>query len=384
MFPTNREMEMHESDSNKSDRPPTPVPKELLLEKRGLSSEEFLELHRRRLTEQVRSNVEKQLRWHYTWLGVIVSGFALLLLHLTVKDQLSEAHVALDAAQSVQDDATRRLLDATRETRELSIQTSEAVTAFERANESFEKRLTELFLEADSLRVTIDTLEGKGFSFNDKLEELSRDADLIRATIAKETVTTLQISSELAADMDGLNSAVISLTQQQELSEIERKALKKRLVAIGESLGKSAGTIQIASEAAEMRSYMVSISKGCDPFGSTAKELRERGFNIRMFQVAGLDNCGSLIVGNDMPFEVTRRFIAEACMLFDIDAIYTSDDYSRELSIGGFVIVKEESIFSKETIGQLLASEDEEEFREQMALFAGKGFHFDRTFDATP
>ena len=196
-----------------------------------MDEQDALELQRRRLLEDIRESVEKQLIRRYSWIGVVVAAVAGLLVTLTVRDLLSDARVQLAAARQVQEDTTKRLLDATQASTELSATTEASIKKFEAVKTSVERRLQEVISQATSLRTSL----------------------------AKESTSTLKISADLNTELKRLSKAVGELGARQTASASERKELETQLAAINQSLGQSSIEIEAASQAAELSAYSVRV-----------------------------------------------------------------------------------------------------------------------------
>lgn len=196
-----------------------------------MDEQDALELQRRRLLEDIRESVEKQPIRRYSWIGVVVAAVAGLLVTLTVRDLLSDARVQLAAARQVQEDTTKRLLDATQASTKLSATTEASIKKFEAVKTSVERRLQEVISQATSLRTSL----------------------------AKESTSTLKISADLNTELKRLSKAVGELGARQTASASERKELETQLAAINQSLGQSSIEIEAASQAAELSAYSVRV-----------------------------------------------------------------------------------------------------------------------------
>jgi len=308
-----------------------------------MNEHDALELQRRRLVDEVRDSVEKQLLRRYSWAGAVVAAIAGLLVTLTVRDLLSDSRVELAAAQKVQEDTTTRLLDATEASTILSAKTEDSIEEFHAIKDSVEKRLQELSTQASSLR----------------------------SSLSRESTSTLKISGDMNAKIQRLTKVVTNLSEKVAASDVERVSLAETLGAIDRSLDKSADTIAAASRTAELSEYFVVIHPGMDGSHTLANDLRVEGFDVSELIGKGGDSKrdhNAAVIGTDLPYQIATRLLRATKELlpevnklvrgktfpkrFDIGYVFSSDDKSRTVT--------------EQEFRDLVASNSDAEFAERL------------------
>jgi len=213
--------------------------------------EDKLELIERRLTEKVRSSVEKDLRIKYLWLGLLSAVFTSGAITLIVNNLFTESKVQLRAAVTMQDLTTDRLTKAVDETTKLASRAKKLETELNKSVESLNRQLVQISRKAESL-----------------LEKTSSTS-----------TGSLRITESLRQDLDRLSKIV----QQQALSQTgpakASSATRLSLSELQKSLTQSENELKTAKIKADLTKYPVNIA-GTTNGMNLLPILRSEGFLV--------------------------------------------------------------------------------------------------------
>jgi hypothetical protein len=143
-----------------------------------MDQEEKKELEKRRLTDEVRMAVERDLKRRYSWMGLVVAIIMSSLITLTVREILLPARVQMGVIEELQDRAMKQLGETSSQSEKLTTQ----FIALEQASEMLRQKLVEASqtnLEfTDGLREKIADLSSVVSSLNTQVNQLIANAKI--------------------------------------------------------------------------------------------------------------------------------------------------------------------------------------------------------------
>jgi hypothetical protein len=238
-----------------------------------------IELIRRRLTDEVRDSVEKELKRRYSWIGIVAIVLTSGGLVLWVKNALFDARVKLESAQEVQKAATLKV---------------------SKAAES-----------ADQIQQRVIDVETKATEASNSINRTIRQAAAVRKDLSEISTANLGVSEKLRSDFDALTGVVNTLVATQ-------PQLGKQITELRNSTMSIKADIDMHRTRAELAKYDVVIF----PFRSAlelSEELRREGFSTRFadFAIMGESatatrNHANISFPADMPVEIAFQ-IFNAC-----------------------------------------------------------------------
>lgn len=244
--------------------------------------EDQVELIRRRLTDEVREHVEKDLRRRYSWLGLIAVILTSGVVTLIVNQALTDARVKLAAAEEVQKQNSTSLAEAIQEAGELTNRFSSAEKKFQATAEKAERRLNEVSEEANALTKTVSDVSTIGF----------------------------QLSEDVRRDVERLSNIVESLVAEGERSQERTQELEAQLSSVRKSLTTARIGISTATARAELAQFPVRVTdiQGAERL---IDFLKNAGFSVSLFTntIITIKTARGIVIDSDMPADVARELI---------------------------------------------------------------------------
>ncbi len=137
-----------------------------------MDNKEERELERRRLTDEVRSAVESELKKRYSWIGIVVAVIMSSVITLTVREILLPARVQMGIIEEFQDRAMKQLGKTSLQSEKLNTQFKELL----QTSEILKQRLVEGAQAnlgfTDDLSIKMTELSGVVLNLNAKVNEL--------------------------------------------------------------------------------------------------------------------------------------------------------------------------------------------------------------------
>ncbi len=319
-----------------------------------MKPEDEIELQQRRLVDEVRDHVEKDLKRRYTWIGVIAFFITGGLITLIVRNTLFESKVKLEAAQQVQSLTTKRLEESVTASTKLTERTENKIRKFERTEKQAEERMRALASRASNL--------------GEKLSDASKK--------------NLLLSDELRQELSALTQLVKDVASEQDRSSTRAKEFDKRLAKIDQKLEKSGRKIEKAINQADLGRFNLSVR--VLPGGNeTANELRAKGYTINLIELEDIDlieledikkvDYSYVLVSQDMPIAVARDVLSVARKYISPLNHLVSSSFGRTIVVG-FVMPPDKQKQGKEITSEqfdklLNESTSQKEFSEKLKLF---------------
>jgi hypothetical protein len=173
-----------------------------------------LELMRRRLTEQFRNTVEKEIIRRYSWFGFIAIVLTCVAIYFLVSNMLSDARVNLESAITVQKLTSERLSVATEQAEELARKAMSAERRLETGKTDIDRKLSELKGVTEAFKQDVRDITDRDFTLTAELvSELKNIGEVVQELAAK--LKTQETSEPQETETADTQSA---LTQPENLA----------------------------------------------------------------------------------------------------------------------------------------------------------------------
>lgn len=263
----------------------------------SITEEDKLELTRRRLVDEVRESVEKDLRRRYSWLGLLFVVITGSMFTLLVDRALNNATKELTKAEAVQDQASLRLTEAATQAEE-----SAGIVA------GAEALLREKAVELDS----------KFAEAENRLQSVAVSSALVEE-VSRAMEAGFAVSESLRQDLSDLSDIVKDLSNQKSATDDVVSLLGGRTDGILMSLAAAESLIYLEKSRARLSKYPVVVF-AIPGSSKLIHRLRLEGFTIRpeLFLSSGTEiqksavQYAAVVVPDEAPVEEIRKVLRVA------------------------------------------------------------------------
>lgn len=287
------------------------------------SSVDYFDLYKKRIADEIRESVEKELKKRYAWVGLLVIFLTGGGITLIANNILSGANTNIAVSEAIQKRSVKTL-----------------------------DKIDDAAITLTKIETRLDRVTKNAADFEKQFTEIRTRSDELLASLSVFSKENLSVSQQLVTDVARLNKTVEQLAK---LSGTETQEIQVQVRDIDSSLSSIKGDVVRAANRAERSRFPIEIRDfmTTPPIAKELiDELKTRGFTARYFQRGRFDESPekneAILVGKEVPpsiaVEVIKAAISKAPFL---QYVRFHELHPPSILIGGKTVFAEEAGFRR-------------------------------------